>query len=110
MLAGQLNQPESESPPLSSPTSAPLLQTKEESLAHAKDFAEDWYMELRGKSRTGLLKAGKTCREAASRFVAEYEVITLNERSPAHVTRLNYRGTVQDYRVHRHSKPRPRPG
>ena len=26
------------------------VSTKEDSLAHAKDFAEDWYLELKGKS------------------------------------------------------------
>ena len=105
------------------------VSTKEESLSHAKDFAEDWYLELRGKSRAGLLKAGKSFREAAAQFLREYEVITLGERSPAHVHRLKSiieihllpffgkmalpaitAGTVQDYRVHRHANPRPRPG
>lgn len=27
------------------------LTTKEESLSHAKEIAEDWYLELRGKAR-----------------------------------------------------------
>ena len=34
--------------------------TKEESLSHAKDFAEDWYLELKGKQRWGVLKYGAT--------------------------------------------------
>ena len=34
--------------------------TKEENLALATDFAEDWYLEQRGKSRAGLLKTEKT--------------------------------------------------
>jgi hypothetical protein len=29
------------------------VTTKEDSLSHAKDFAEDWYLELRGKNRGG---------------------------------------------------------
>ena len=31
------------------------VSTKEDSLAKAKDFAEDWYLELRGKARAGEL-------------------------------------------------------
>ena len=42
--------------------------TKEDSLQHAKQFAEDWYLELRGKSRAGLLKDEKTFRVAAEQF------------------------------------------
>ena len=37
--------------------------TKEESLTHAKQLAEDWYLGMRGKSRAGLLTTEKTfCR------------------------------------------------
>ncbi len=32
------------------------ISTKEESLSHAKQVAEDWYLELRGKARVGLIK------------------------------------------------------
>ena len=49
---------------------------EEENLAHAKDFAQDWYLELVGKSRAGVLKAGKTFKQAADQFLMEYEVIT----------------------------------
>ena len=57
--------------------------TKEDSLAHAEEIAEDWYLELRGKSRAGLLKpAGKTFNEAADQFEKEYGLITQGERSP----------------------------
>ncbi|MFQ5717571.1 MAG: site-specific integrase, partial [Nitrospinales bacterium] len=59
--------------------------TKQDSLAHAKDFAEDWYLELRGKSRRGELKDEKTFKEAAAQFEREYEIITQGQRSPAHV-------------------------
>jgi hypothetical protein len=45
------------------------VSSKEESLAHAKDFAEDWYLELKGKSRTGELKSGKTFKQAADQFL-----------------------------------------
>ena len=61
------------------------VSTKEESLAHAKDFAQDWYLELMGKSRAGMLKVGKTFKQAADQFLHEYEVITDGERSPKYV-------------------------
>ena len=61
------------------------VSTKEESLQHAKDFAEDWYLELKGKSRAGQLRDGKTFREAAKQFELEYEVITEGQRSKSYV-------------------------
>lgn len=39
--------------------------TKKKSLAEAKDVAEDWYIDLRGKARHGELSRGKTFRQAA---------------------------------------------
>ncbi len=103
--------------------------TKEDSLERAKDVAEDWYLELRGKSRAGLLRHGKTFREAAKQFELEYEVITQGERSPEYVASHKLRlrvhvlpffgnmllddinaGTVQQYRVHRHQNPIRRSG
>jgi len=94
--------------------------TKQESLAHAKEFAEDWYLELRGKARAGELIHEKTFDECADRFLMEYETITEGDRSPAwvrgHHDRLALHlrpffgklglsqvtaGKVQDYRVHR---------
>jgi hypothetical protein len=43
------------------------VTTKEEDLPKAKQFAEEWYVGLRGKARAGLLKKrGKTFREAAA--------------------------------------------
>ena len=86
----------------------------------AKDIAEDWYLGLRGKSRAGELKAGKTFKQAAEQFLHEYEVITC--RRPQSAIRGNRRtdasgslaslfrqrllseitpGLVQDYRIHR---------
>ena len=56
--------------------------TKQESLAQAKDVAEDWYLGLKGKAQAGELKSGKTFRQAATRFIDEFEVITQGERSP----------------------------
>ncbi len=52
------------------------VSTKEESLAQAKEIAEDWYLGLKGKDRIGELKGGKTFRHAAEKFLVEYEVIT----------------------------------
>ncbi|MGB6326625.1 MAG: hypothetical protein WBG11_12885 [Methylocella sp.] len=94
--------------------------TKEESLTHAKDIAEDWYLELRGKSRAGVLKTGKTFREAAKHFLSEYVVLIAGERNPVYVAGYEWKlrvhllpffgdkvlseitsGLVQQYRVHR---------
>jgi integrase len=94
--------------------------TKEESLARAKDVARDWYLGLMGKYRAGELKEGKTFKEAAQRFLDEYETITAGQRSPIYVKGHKDRvknhlnpffgdkvlseitaGMVQDYRIHR---------
>lgn len=94
--------------------------TKEESLAKAKEVAEDWYLELRGKARLGLIKTEKTFREASAQFLREYEVITEGQRSKkwaeGHAIRVRLHldpffgdmglseitaGTVQEYRMHR---------
>ncbi|MPZ32330.1 MAG: site-specific integrase [Rhodospirillales bacterium] len=100
--------------------------TKEDSLSLAKEFAEDWYLELRGKSRAGLLKRPeKTFNDAADRFEAEYEVITDGQRNPKYVQLLkdNLRvylrpffgekglseitpALVQDYRIERIQNPK----
>jgi hypothetical protein len=94
--------------------------TKEESLAHAKDIAEDWYLELRGKARAGILKTGKTFAEAAKHFLDEYITLIKDERSAKYIKGYEEKirvhlnpffgtkvlseitaGLVQDYRVHR---------
>ncbi|MBV9694891.1 MAG: site-specific integrase, partial [Alphaproteobacteria bacterium] len=100
--------------------------TKRDSLAQAEEAAEDWYLELRGKSRAGLLEAApkkkdeKSFAEAADQFLLEYEVITEHQRSPlwvkGHKLRLDLHlrpyfggmglseinaGTVQKYRLWR---------
>lgn len=94
--------------------------TKEESLAHAKDVARDWYLGLLGKYRAGELREGKTFKEAAARFADEFEIITQGQRSPIYVKNHKERlsnhlipffgdkvlpdinpGMVQDYRIHR---------
>lgn len=94
--------------------------THEDSLSRAKDVARDWYLGLLGKFRAGELKGGKKFREAAERFIEEFETITAGERSPAYVDAHKFRiknhlnpffgdmvvsditaGKIQDYRVHR---------
>jgi integrase len=96
------------------------VSTKEMSLSHAKDFAEDWYLQLRAKSRAGEIRGGKTFRQAAEKFLLEYEVITSGERSPRYVRGMRDQirvhlipffgdkllseitpGLVQEYRIHR---------
>lgn len=96
------------------------ISTKEDSLALAKEFAEDWYLGLRGKNRAGELKSGKTFKQAADKFLAEYEIITAGERNPQYVKGLGEKltlhlipffgpkvlseitpGLVQEYRIHR---------
>ena len=99
------------------------VSTREKSLAHAKQFAEDWYLELRGKLRSGELKAGKTFKEAAAQFEREYEIITEGQRNARDVADQKRRlkihlipffghmhlseitsGHVQEYRIHRREK------
>ena len=94
--------------------------TREEELPQAKQFAEDWYLTLRGKASAGLLKKEKTVAEAADQFLKEYEVITEGMRSPRWVQGHGIRvrlhivpffgslgvsevtpGKVQEYRMHR---------
>lgn len=96
------------------------VSTKQESLAHAKDFAEDWYLDLRGKLNRGELKSEKTFREAAEQFLREYEVITEGQRNDVYVLGHHHRlklhlvpffgdkglseitpGLVQEYRIAR---------
>jgi integrase len=97
--------------------------TKEESLSKAKEIAEDWYLQLRGKLRTGEIKTEKTFREASEQFLREYDIITQGERSKGYVRGQHCRSTihlvpffgtmglseitagkVQEYRIHRHEE------
>lgn len=96
------------------------VSTKTDSLAHAKDFAEDWYLELRGKKHAGILKGGKRFKDAADQFLIEYPIITEGQRAEKWVKQyegklkhviLPYLGnkylaemteqTIQEYRIHR---------
>ena len=97
--------------------------TKTESLAQAKEFAEDWYLGLRGKLRDGELHGEKTFTDAAQKFMGEYEILTDGERNKRwvkdHYRRIRMHlvpffgkmalsqingGVVQDYRITRMTK------
>ena len=99
------------------------VSTKEESLAQAKDFAEDWFLELKGKAKRGEIKKGKSFRHAAETFRREYEIITEGQRNAQYVKEHGRRldnhlipffgdmslpeitpGHVQEYRIHRREK------
>lgn len=97
-------------------------------VALAKEFAEDWYLELRGKHRRGELKTGKTFAQVAKVFEEEYEAMTRGRRSPkwvqGHKDRICFHlmpyfgkmvlgeitsGAAQKYRVHRMTESEPDP-
>lgn len=104
------------------------VSTKMEGITQAQDFAEEWYLELKGKLHRGELrgkqgKNEKTFRFAAEAFYKEFEALTAGERSPiyvgAHRQRLDNHilpflgnkvlseispGLIQQYRIHRHEK------
>ena len=98
--------------------------TGETSLDRAKDVAEEWYLDLRGKLRTGRLEPvapkEKTFGEAAEAYLREVRVLAASVRSPSYVKMLELRmnahvlpffkdkplsavnkGLVQRYRVER---------
>ncbi len=68
--------------------------TKEKQLHNAIQFAEDWYISLRGRADLGLLPMPQTLepqeevvkekafREVADQFMKEYSIITEGQRSP----------------------------
>jgi integrase len=58
--------------------------TKEDSLSKAREIAEDWYLQLRGKLRSGELKGGKLFRQAAELYLREFDIITEGKRSPTY--------------------------
>jgi integrase len=99
------------------------ISTKEESLSKAKEIAEDWYLQLRGKLRSGEIKTEKTFREASEQYLREYDLITQGQRSKIYVRGQHSRSTVhlvpffgplglseitsgkvQEYRIHRYEE------
>jgi hypothetical protein len=97
--------------------------TKEESLSKAKEIAEDWYLQLRGKLRAGEIKSEKTFREVSDQYLREYDIITLGQRNNEYVDGQHWRsrvhlvpffgnlgiseitaGKIQEYRIHRHQE------
>jgi integrase len=63
------------------------VSTHEDSLGRAKDFAEDWYLGLRGKAHAGLLpketrRQGKKFKEAAAKFLEEAPILTQGRHGP----------------------------
>lgn len=97
------------------------ISTREESLALAKEFAEDWYMTLLSKKREGTLIESKAFKEAAEQYLIEFDILTENSRNRQYVRGHERRarlylnpflgskrlqeitsGVIQDYRVHRH--------
>ncbi len=71
-------------------------QHQNDSLSHAKDFAEDWFLELKGKVRRGEAPGGGvTFDKAADQFLREFLALTAGERSPIYV-----KGHQDRLRVH----------
>ncbi|HZO21618.1 MAG TPA: hypothetical protein VFB37_03870 [Steroidobacteraceae bacterium] len=97
------------------------VTTKTDSLSLAKEFAEDWYLELRGKSHAGLLeekKKGKRFKEAAAKYLEELPILTHGQRSERYVNDQKKKlkvilpflgdrylseapGSISEYRIHR---------
>jgi hypothetical protein len=67
--------------------------TKEESLSKAKEIAEDWYLQLRGKLRAGEIKNEKTFREVSEHYLREYDIITQGERNKRYVDGQHWRSS-----------------
>lgn len=104
--------------------------TKQHDPEGAKAAAEEWYLGLKVKHRSGDLRGGKLFRDAAAKFETEYAALTAGERSPkyvqGHSDRLRVHllpffgdkvvgdivpQVVQDYRVHRMtSRKHPKTG
>jgi len=66
--------------------------THEEDLDRAKDVAEDWYLELRGKLRSGqMVRKEHSFAEAAEHYLREAKVLAISVRSPKYVQLLELR-------------------
>ncbi len=69
--------------------------TKQTDLNRAKEFAEEWYLGLRVKHRSGELRGGRSFTDAAKKFEVEYAALTAGERNPEYV-----KGHSDRLRVH----------
>ncbi len=57
--------------------------TKQEDLSLAKEFAEDWFLTLKGKEKFGGgLAKGKTFRKVAEKFIEEFKALTNGGAQP----------------------------
>jgi integrase len=69
--------------------------TGESELARAKDVAEEWYLDLRGRSRNGEITPDRprerTFAEAAEAYIREVRVLAATTRSPVYVKLLEMR-------------------
>ncbi|MCV6547208.1 MAG: site-specific integrase, partial [Cohaesibacter sp.] len=61
------------------------VSSRQQDLSLASEFAEDWYLELRGKIRLGEIKSEKTFADAAKTYMAEYTAIIGEERSERYI-------------------------
>lgn len=104
--------------------------TGEESLERAKDVAEDWYLGLRVKAKSGeIAKDERTFGQAAEQYLKEARALAAASRSPRYVDSLEQKmktrvlpffkdkplsqvngGLVQEYRIHRHAQSMERYG
>lgn len=100
--------------------------TKKEELRNAEDFAEDWYLELRGKFKRGEtgklveVNGEKTFEQAAEQFIREFPIMTEGQRNTQYVKGHERRlrkylipffskkgisqvtsGLINEYRLHR---------
>src|SRR5579872_5623111 len=67
--------------------------TKEDSLSKAKEVAEDWYLQLRGKLRGGEIKSEKTFREVSEHYLREFDIITQGQRNKHYVEGQHWRSS-----------------
>ena len=82
--------------------------TSEESLSQAKDVAEDWYINLKGRAKWGgglpaAKPKGMLFPDAGKRFLDEYVVLTEGERSAKYVEVLRYKieGPLNEFFEHK---------
>ncbi len=69
--------------------------TNEEDLDRAKDVAEEWYLDLRGKLRHGeIIKKERTFAEAAEHYLSQARVLAVHSRSPAYISNMELRMKV----------------